>query len=380
MLSVVTNSSSPVEVAAGGTWSEVADHVERLIEEEIEHHPQRANEAEIGDFGPTFKFSARLRRGEYIQLERGGVTRQAKQQDLIDHRIVARDQIVQKLDNVGAGYLAKAMRECHSKQTVAVCKRCRKARAFWNRCDTKECPICQPRLAKERREAVEFWARKIKQPKHVILTCRNKSQITEAWVKWFKDCLGRLRRRKVTENWKGGLWRIEVTNEGKGWHLHAHLLVDAKWIDAKELARTWGKILNQDEAIVKVKDARGEQYLSEVTKYTVKPAQMAGWNGEEIAHYILAFSNQRTFGVFGSLFRSRSEWREFVESVEAQQGKCECGCSEFRYLSPEEWEAENLVDEPNGPRPPPTEKKAEQLLELWTNITHRKTNAVKAGL
>jgi len=208
---------------------------------------------------------------------------------------------------------------------------------FWNRCENFYCPSCQPALARERAESLKWWVHQIDQPKHVVLTTRNTAQLTFSQVKRFKHNLTRLRRSTFAKGWRGGMWSLEVTNEGQGWHLHAHLLIDATWIDERQLAIRWGKLVGQDFAIVAVRDARQRDYLKEVAKYAVKGSQLAAWSPMDIVCFVNAMQKQRTFGVFGSLYGKRTTWREWIVSLGESGRKCECGCDKWTFYSAEAW-------------------------------------------
>ena len=126
---------------------------------------------------------------------------------------------------------------------------------------------------------------------------------------------------------------MEITNEGKGWHLHGHILVDADWIDAGSLAIEWGKLVHQEFGIVKVKDARGLDYLGEVAKYVCKGAQFVSWPPEQIAEFIHAIQGIRFFRVFGTLCKMAREVRERLEAQKPGPEPCKCGCLDWRYES-----------------------------------------------
>ena len=87
-----------------------------------------------------------------------------------------------------------------------------------------------------------------------------------------------------------------------------------------------------------VKDARSESYLGEVCKYLVKGSVLAKWSGEEIAAFVDAFDGVRCFGVFGSLLGQRGKVRELIRAFIDVKPACECGCSDFQILSPNELE------------------------------------------
>jgi hypothetical protein len=177
--------------------------------------------------------------------------------------------------------------------------------------------------------------------------------LTQTTVKNFRAAFNRLRRLKFASNWKGGFYSMEVTNEGRGWHLHLHAIVDAKWIDSGALARAWAKCVGQEFAIVKVKDVRGDSYLREVTKYLVKGSELAGWEPSDIATFIDAFNGVRCFGVFGSLYGKRTEFREWLDLLHEGRITCDCGCNKWRILSEDEYLWLQLDIHASEPRPPP---------------------------
>jgi hypothetical protein len=195
---------------------------------------------------------------------------------------------------------------------------------------------------------------------------RNTDTLTVETVQRFKNAFARLRRRKFAQNWNGGFYSLEVTNESRGWHLHLHTLIDARWIDGGELARQWAECIGQDIAIVAVKDCRGDSYLKEVTKYAVKGSDFAAWSSPDIIAFVEAFENVRTFGVFGSLYKVRTEWKEFLDQLRSGRVKCDCGCNHWRIMSEAEfkWETEFNDRIVEAPRPPPARTVPDNQLSL----------------
>ena len=300
------------------------------------------------DFTPTHP-----RSDVPVKLETRGVTSHHSQGNLFRSEVIFAESIVTKLKESGNADVIGKLDTCHSIETVKKCCGCGRVSTFFNRCELFYCPMCAPRLARERRESIDWWSARIDQPKHVVLTVRNTALITQAQVKCLKAAFSHLRRQKVMRGCRGGFYTIEVTNEDRGWHIHIHALCDARWIDASELSIAWGKLVGQDFAIVKVKDCRKADYLKEVTKYAVKGSQLAGWSGNDIAAFIRAFDGVRFFGVFGSLYGKRTEWRDWIDSLQGAKPQCECGCDQWRYLSPDEYQFEQLLREHAPPVPPP---------------------------
>lgn len=153
---------------------------------------------------------------------------------------------------------------------------------------------------------------------------------------------------------------MEITNEGKGWHLHFHLIVEAAWIDKDQLKVEWAKRIDQASAVTWVKDARDAEYLREVSKYVCKPDEICKWEAAEIAQFAAVINNCRTFGVFGSMHGSREAFKEWRDAQLDREDNCECGECDWEFLSPHEFEWRELVNE--QPQAPP--KKEHNPMQL----------------
>lgn len=317
----------------------------------------------------------RLDAEEAILLENRGVTSQSRsvyargsqappQSELWKKQTIHKATIAAKLRVLNMDTEAAKLELCHSYYTICLCDDCGSVRKFPNRCDLFFCPECQPGLANDRKKQVEWWTHTLHQPKHVVLTVQNVPDLTGGHLVELRKWFTALRRRKFARNWKGGFYSIECTNEGKGWHLHIHALIEAKWIDSAALALQWHSITRGLGRIVKVKDCRKADYLAEVTKYAVKGSQLAAWAPEQIATFIRAFDGKRTFGVFGSLYGVRTEFAEFIATLKAARPKCPCGSCSATYFSEADWILRELrATGPAPSRPPPTTDAQLQLLQ-----------------
>ena len=341
------------------------------------HVPKPAPGAESEPF-EEFEISPSDQRGDQysdvgpLKLEKRGVTPQ-KQLNFWESQLIHKESIVAKLKEIQRFDLSAKIADCHTIPSWLYCNGCHKAKSIWNRCEQKFCPVCQPRLAKERKQSVEWWTKEIPQPKHVVLTCRNTETITKSKVLAFKRNFQRLRRSRFCDNWEGGFYSLEVTNEGRGWHLHLHALVNSRFIDAQKLAILWGKIVGQEYAIVCVKDVRKTDYLAEVTKYACKGSQLASWSPKDIADFVDAFDGVRTFGVFGELYTKRQQFREWLDELQKDLGQCECGCSNLEVLSPDEMAEREIKFGPFGgevaARPPPQNHPEFEILKDWSAVS-----------
>lgn len=292
------------------------------------------------------------------QLETTGVSSQISESKYVPSELwksqtVFKNSVAAKLREAGDDERAATLEHCHSELIRAECTNCRKTKAYRNHCDNFWCPECQPRLSRKRQEGLQWWVTRLSRAKFVTLTIKNTKHLSKYDVKQIKNDFQRLRRSVFARGWKGGIYSVEVTNEGRGWHLHLHSLVDAGWIDARELAVTWGKITAGRGFIVKVKDASRHGYLKEVSKYCCKGSEIAKWSSPEILEFITAFTGVKTFGVFGNLYGKRTEWSEWIAHLKESRSACECGCNKFRFYDENEWQAKFCHPFTTGSPAPP---------------------------
>ena len=157
---------------------------------------------------------------------------------------------------------------------------------------------------------------------------------------------------------------MEITNKGKGWHLHFHLVIEAPFLPVREVSATWKKCNGGSGSVVWIEDAsRGglkANLPKYVTKYTGKGFRPHDWSPSQLEEFVNAVEGGRTFGVFGALLGLRAEWREWLAAHRSSLRKCDCGCAEKKYFSESDWW---LLQNPSWPakvlqpRPPPADKK-----------------------
>lgn len=254
----------------------------------------------------------------------------SKVSELISPERIWKESLLAKTTGLLPWRVAEALNRCGNDPIYRTCLGCADVTTFYYQCSLKFCPCCNWRISRRRQVLIEKWAKRIPQGKHVVLTVRNTDTLTRSRIRKLVRMFARLRRQRLMKEVKGGCVSVEITNEGRGWHLHLHCFIDARWIDAPKLAVQWGELNDQDYAIVKVKDCRDKDYLAEVTKYVVKPAQMVSWQPEEIAQFIAAVSKVRLFLTFGSLFKVAREIRMEL-ARERKETLCKCGCGDFEF-------------------------------------------------
>jgi hypothetical protein len=252
-----------------------------------------------------------------------------QQQEIFDSTDLWKETIETKLAGLLETNQFYNFTRCGRDRIFRTCRDCGDWTAMDYRCTIKWCPRCNYRLGLKRRQKIELWSQEIDQPKHVVLTCRNFPILTRKKFRDFSGALAQLRRRSVFAKVSGGTASIETTNESNGWHVHAHMLLDARWIDIRELAVVWGKLVGQEYGIVHIKDVRAKSFLQEVCKYVVKGSEMAKWPAEQILEFVTAVKGVRNFFVFGSLFNRSKRIQAKINLDAPEKEICKCGCNKF---------------------------------------------------
>jgi hypothetical protein len=253
------------------------------------------------------------------------------QLDLITPERVWQESLLAKVKGLIDWRVFEHLDKCGKEEIYRTCEGCGDWSSYLWRCNLKFCPLCNWRIARKRAEVLKLWSRTITQPKHLVITQRNFPVLTRKKIRDFGRAFGKLRRNKVWKEVKGGCVSTEITNEGRGWHLHAHVMLDARWIDMGKLAIVWGGLIGQEFGICKIKDIRGDAYLGEITKYVVKGSELVSWPAEEIAQFICAIKGVRFFAAFGTLFKLQRQIKAEIWNNRPEPEPCKCGCGEFRW-------------------------------------------------
>jgi hypothetical protein len=149
---------------------------------------------------------------------------------------------------------------------------------------------------------------------HVTLTVENNdslvdglAQIKEAWTRMVahrrKALSGSQRHSSIEWNKvEGGVRSFEVTNKGKGWHPHIHVLaICSDWIDREKLSQEFERF-GGGKIVWATKVGSEEQELIpallEVLKY---PTKFGDLTSEQRYHFYYASRSSRMTDTFGCL-------------------------------------------------------------------------------
>lgn len=276
-------------------------------------------------------------------------------------------KLIDKLRAEGANDLATRLARCGEKLQL-VCTCCGYPSTTFTHCDLKWCPACQHHLAAQTAERYSniMDGGKLQWPLFVTFTAKNFAK-NEKWpvrevrragqtvgqtvspVRWIRTVAWseRLRRQRwFRDRVKGGVLGFEVTNNGRGYHVHAHALLDCKWLSVcesrprigatksevkkkgeracKEVGEQW-ELCCQRPASVKVRriwtrenDIR--EAVAEVVKYSIPGTDLAEME-DEVAPLIRMLDGCRMVTSFGSMFG-----RPECKRVKGQGPPCDqCG-------------------------------------------------------
>lgn len=253
-------------------------------------------------------------------------------------------RLIERFESEGGSRWAKKLERCDEDMPL-VCTCCGAVRKVKTRCDLRFCPKCAPALAAGRVGKYAAAVREMEWPLHVTLTVANRYDLDRATLVWLCKCFRRFRQTELGKLMEGGLASLELTNRGKGWHPHLHVLCECKWLSlktrppkktdsaarkkhifteaSKELGAAWARLVGQSSASVKVRRCYGERgnerAAVEVLKYSVKPNAMLECEGSA-TKLADAMDKVRLFRAFGTFYRHPS-----LKEPTAQPAKCgEC--------------------------------------------------------
>ena len=193
-------------------------------------------------------------------------------------------------------------------------------------CHEELCPWCQSRRQTRLLADYAVKASSMLYPVVLTLTLRNVQKINREYMRAVKKAFARLRKRKVFTGVLGGIWAVETVHGWRGWHVHAHALMDApgayipvwpcwdieregdKWaVTAKHkgLSAEWQSVtakfpeLEGGGFVVDIRRADAGT-LAEVVKYVVKGSDITG-SPKLVREYLEATRGLRGAGTWGTM-------------------------------------------------------------------------------
>lgn len=231
-----------------------------------------------------------------------------------------RAALAARLDREEAFDLSAKLHDCGLPASLT-CTSCGGKHSVETRCKRRWCPSCARAISVQRIQRYERRLQHLQWPLWLTLTIRNRDDLSV--IDDLKAGWKQFRRRKLfTTHTVGGLWALEVTERGNGYHPHIHAMLDCKWLaadtpppapgDSKahvaekityakaELASVWGECIGQEIGIALAVRKSGPTAIRELLKYAVKGTDLLE-TLLPIADLIRAIDAGRTISTFGSL-------------------------------------------------------------------------------
>lgn len=231
-----------------------------------------------------------------------------------------------------------------------VCTCCGVSRFISKSCKRRWCPDCAFIRGVELVEKYLAIVKKIRWPLLVTLTMpHSKGNDAVAQLNQLRDGLKKLRRQKwFSTPVKGGLGAIEIAGGDNGWHLHAHLLLECRWLSVitpeprhdmssraikacfksaqREVANQWALCIGEDVGHVWIKRA-DKKSIYEALKYAVKPGTLESID-LPLRPVIERMKNRRFVSGWGTVKKFAAA--VVLEEKEAKKKlACECGESDW---------------------------------------------------
>jgi hypothetical protein len=225
---------------------------------------------------------------------------------------------------------------------------CSNARIIRSRCGRRTCPDCRLLDYFRLRDLYGPALDMLQAPKLLTLTLRNVPILSRGTVAHLRCCMKKL-WKFYGPRIRGGIYALEAVNTGRGWHVHAHAVIDADYLDQAELSRVWLRITG-DSQIVHIRQAYSPQgALKYILKYLSKPpAVPEGLLGA----YETALKGVRLLHPFGRLFG----WA----APRVRRACHQCGGTVWRLISLwTEWPPDHVIEREPSPllgAPPPARR------------------------
>jgi len=193
------------------------------------------------------------------------------------------------------------------------CRNCGHSHSFPAYCGDRLCPICKER---NYYRLLNCYSEKIKKiPKYrcsqITLTYRNFKFLNSSVVSRVSGDLRKLRNARSFKNCvSGGLAVIECKHESdlKGWNLHVHVLVNARFLAHEELKKLWSTIVPGSFIVDIRKEENSIRAVRHLLKYFLKTPIIRGSDSPGLkSNYNEAFYRVRNIISFGSFYVKESK-------------------------------------------------------------------------
>ncbi|MBI3604086.1 MAG: protein rep [Nitrospirae bacterium] len=148
------------------------------------------------------------------------------------------------------------------------CAHCGEKKRITIRCQGRTCPECRRADFWRLMKGYEGLAETMENPKLATFTVPNMKRLTkEAFLSITRAFKKLFRRKFYQERVRGGIFTVETTNHGNGWHPHLHVLLDADYLAQRKLDADWKKLTG---GMVDIRARTPQNALPYMLKYVGK--------------------------------------------------------------------------------------------------------------
>lgn len=197
---------------------------------------------------------------------------------------------------------AQLLANCCRTAWIAVDSTTSTSRPWILRCGSRLCSFCGRGRSARVAEQVHRLVRTMKEPKHLVLTWRTRSDPLSDQFRGLRAALTQLRHRPQWQNRvRGGVYTLEAKRKPatRMWHVHLHLIIDSSYFPQPLLSKLWRECVD-DGSIVYIRQITSTKAASwEISKYVGKPPNSLDWIPSATVAYADAVHRTRLLQTFG---------------------------------------------------------------------------------
>lgn len=240
--------------------------------------------------------------------------------------VIANRKLAARLTALGSNKYAKHLRDCMTSAAAWCCRECGCTTWHVNHCRQRLCAACSEQYAWDRARIGRAITRRMTAPKFLTLTMRREPDLRRGITRLRKAIVRFRHLNFIKTRIKGGFYVIEVKPKPGGWHIHAHMIIDAPYLPQRTLSHCWARCLKQDYGITDIRRINSAKVARYVVKYCSKPTRLEHWTDAQLIEYVDAMHNTRVLSKFGAYYGMKLS--ECERHTDAAQLTCPaCGTS-----------------------------------------------------
>lgn len=185
-----------------------------------------------------------------------------------------------------------------------------------NACRVRGCPLCARSQGMQIAHNLAAWLRKIRNPKHIILTLLHSDQPLSEIIDHLLESFRKMRRyKRWLRTVSGGVWFAQVTRNQttSQWHVHLHVLADAGFYPQSLLSRDWhcATADSYNTFIRAITDTF--QAVRDASRYVARPGWLHLLTRPLRLQLLGAFAGRHLCGAFGTARSAHILKREHLD-------------------------------------------------------------------